>query len=87
MSVADRIDQIRVNLERLRWVMHEIEDDFQDTISKLNQNFHHLQLKIYCNYFSLLIGITGNNISKREPLPNSLEAFILPLNSLIIAFT
>lgn len=28
MSVADRIDQIRVNLERLRWVMHEIEDDF-----------------------------------------------------------
>ena len=28
MSVADRIDQIRVNLERLRWVMHEIGDDF-----------------------------------------------------------
>lgn len=28
MSVTDRIDQIRVNLERLRWVMHEIGDDF-----------------------------------------------------------
>ncbi len=28
MSVADRIDQIRVNLERLRWVMHEIGDEF-----------------------------------------------------------
>lgn len=27
-SVNDRIEQIRVNLERLRWIMHEVEDDF-----------------------------------------------------------
>jgi len=28
LSVADRIDQIRLNLERLRWVMHELDDKF-----------------------------------------------------------
>lgn len=28
VSVIDRVNQIRVNLERLRWVLHEIEDDF-----------------------------------------------------------
>jgi L,D-transpeptidase YcbB len=27
-SVVDRINQIRVNLERLRWIMHEIGDNF-----------------------------------------------------------
>lgn len=28
VSVGDRINQIRVNLERLRWIMHELGDDF-----------------------------------------------------------
>jgi murein L,D-transpeptidase YcbB/YkuD len=27
-SVSERIDQVRVNLERLRWIMHEVEDEF-----------------------------------------------------------
>ena len=28
ISVTARVNQIRVNLERLRWIMHEVEDDF-----------------------------------------------------------
>lgn len=28
VPVADRIEQIRVNLERTRWVVHELQDDF-----------------------------------------------------------
>lgn len=27
-SVEDRINQIRINMERARWIMHELEDDF-----------------------------------------------------------